>query len=113
MLTDPRVGKSTQVEYHAQDITLTNWSETTEVQQEVSTSLKGLTLKGRFWSPCGRQDVEQRRTEKSFEKENDFQLKIKKKNDKFSFEIVCVLSTIHEHFSKKLAFTSWETSQLE
>lgn len=75
--------------------------------------MKGLTLKGRFWSPCGRQDVEQCKTEKSFEQENEFQLKIKKKNDKFSFEIVCVLSTIHEHFSEKLAFTSLETSQFE
>lgn len=51
MLTDPRVGESTQVECRVQDTSLTNWSETTEVQQTVSITLEWLTSKERSWSP--------------------------------------------------------------
>lgn len=70
MLTDPRVDKCTEVEYHVQDISLTNWSETTEVQETPSITLEGLTHQGKSCSSCVKQGEDWHKIKYSFEPGN-------------------------------------------
>lgn len=91
MLTDPRVGKSTQVEYHVQEhlIDKLEWDHRSATNSEHH--FGGTNVQGKILvtlSACVMQAVAWCRTEYSFELGDGFQAK---KYYKIVFEIVCGL----------------------